>query len=50
MNKVATNSVKPVVINTDGLYEKHKTIYARSVSGVFTTWRWIMVFLTRALF
>ena len=50
MNKVATNSVKPVVINTDGLYEKHKTIYARSVSGVFNNWRWIMVFLTQALF
>ena len=41
---------KPIVINTDGLYEKHKTIYARSVKGVFDNWRWLMVFITQALF
>lgn len=41
---------KPIVINTDGLYEKHKTIYARSVKGVFANWRWAMVFFTQALF
>ena len=44
------NAVKPVVVNTDGLYERHKTIYARSVRGVFDNWRWAMVFLTQALF
>ena len=44
------NAVKPVVVNTDGLYEKHKTIYAKSVRGVFNNWRWIMVFITQALF
>ena len=38
------------VVNTSGLYEKHRTVYARSVSGVFNNWRWIMVFLTQALF
>jgi len=32
------------------LYEEHKTIYMRSVSGVFNNWRWIMVFVTQALF
>ena len=31
MNKSAGQST---VINTDGLYERRKTIYARSVSGV----------------
>jgi cytochrome c oxidase accessory protein FixG len=46
MNK----AVKPVVINTDGLYEKHKTVYARSVEGIFANWRWAMVFLTQAIF
>jgi cytochrome c oxidase accessory protein FixG len=50
MNKAVKNTVKPVVINTDGLFEKHKTIYARSVKGVFENWRWAMVFLTQALF
>ncbi|HPT50912.1 MAG TPA: cytochrome c oxidase accessory protein CcoG [Accumulibacter sp.] len=37
-------------VNVDGLYEKHKTVYARSVSGLFNNWRWAMVFLTQALF
>jgi cytochrome c oxidase accessory protein FixG len=41
---------KAVVISTDGLYEKHKTIHARSVKGVFANWRWIMVWVTQALF
>jgi hypothetical protein len=44
------NAVKPVVVNTDGLYERHKTIYAKSVRGIFDNWRWAMVFLTQALF
>lgn len=44
------NVVKPVVVNTSGLYEKHRTIYAKSVRGVFDNWRWIMVFVTQALF
>ncbi len=50
MNRAATGATKPIVINTDGLYEKHKTIYARSVKGIFDRWRWIMVFFTQALF
>ena len=33
-----------------GLYEKHQTIYARSVTGVFENWRWGMVLFTQALF
>ena len=32
------------------LYEAHKKIYPRSVSGVFTYWRWGMVFLTQLVF
>ena len=41
---------RPIVINTDGLYAKHKTVYARSVKGVFENWRWAMVIITQALF
>lgn len=34
-----------------GLYEKHKTIYVRSVAGgIFDKWRWGAVILTQALF
>ena len=43
-------AAKTAVINTAGLYEKRKTIYARSVSGVFNNWRWIMVAFTQILF
>ncbi|APW42453.1 cytochrome c oxidase accessory protein CcoG [Rhodoferax saidenbachensis] len=32
------------------LYEAHKKIYPRSVSGRFTRWRWIFVFLTQIVF
>jgi len=50
MNKAVNKSSQPIVINTEGLYEKHKTIHARSVKGVFNNWRWAMVFVTQALF
>jgi cytochrome c oxidase accessory protein FixG len=32
------------------LYEAHKKIYPRSVSGVFSRWRWALVFLTQLVF
>jgi len=32
------------------LYEEHKTIYMRAVTGLFNNWRWVMVFFTQALF
>ena len=32
------------------LYEKQKKIYARSVSGWFTNWRWALVWATQLLF
>ena len=50
MNKAANDTVKPVVVNTDGLFEKHQTIYSRSVKGVFDNWRRAMVWLTQLLF
>jgi len=32
------------------LYEAHKRIYPRSVSGYFVKWRWALVFLTQLVF
>jgi cytochrome c oxidase accessory protein FixG len=32
------------------LYQAHQKIYPRSVSGLFTRWRWGMVFLTQLVF
>ncbi len=32
------------------LYEAHRTIYPRSVSGLFSRWRWGLVFLTQLVF
>ena len=35
---------------TIALYEAHKKIYPRSVSGYFSRWRWALVFLTQLVF
>ncbi len=32
------------------LYAAHQKIYPRSVSGIFSTWRWIMVWVTQIVF
>nr|WP_315489547.1 cytochrome c oxidase accessory protein CcoG [uncultured Rhodoferax sp.] len=32
------------------LYEAHKRVYPRSVSGYFARWRWALVFLTQLVF
>ena len=32
------------------LYEAHQKIYPRSVSGYFSNWRWVMVWLTQLVF
>ena len=32
------------------LYEVHKKIHPRSVSGTFATWRWVLVWATQVLF
>ncbi len=50
MNQAAGSKAKAIAINVDGLYEKHRTVYARSVTGIFSSWRWGMVFITQALF
>lgn len=50
MDKTSKTPGGVSVINTSSLYEKHKTIHARSVKGLFNNWRWAMVLLTQALF
>jgi cytochrome c oxidase accessory protein FixG len=35
---------------TGSLYEAHKKVYVKSVSGTFATWRWILVWFTQVLF
>jgi cytochrome c oxidase accessory protein FixG len=37
----------PVMVS---LYQAHKKIYPRSVSGFFSRWRWALVFLTQIIF
>ena len=50
MNQMASGKTKAIPIQVDGLYEKHHTVYARSVTGFFNSWRWVMVCVTQALF
>lgn len=40
----------PMATNKVALYEKHKTIYAREVSGWWSNWRWAMVWFTQIIF
>ena len=35
---------------TVSLYEAHQKIYPRSIRGVFSRWRWLMVWLTQLVF
>jgi cytochrome c oxidase accessory protein FixG len=35
---------------SDSLYEAHKKIHPKSVTGTFATWRWILVWFTQILF
>ena len=44
-----TDGIEPDEVMVS-LYEAQKTIYPRSVSGLFTHWRWALVFLTQLVF
>ncbi len=37
-------------IESVSLYEAHKKVYTRSISGVFSRWRWLLVIFTQLLF
>ena len=43
----AAKSAEPELIS---LYQAHQKIYPRSVSGLFSKWRWALVFLTQIVF
>jgi cytochrome c oxidase accessory protein FixG len=48
-----TDSPNPSVPATDqgvSLYEVHKKIYPKAVTGIFATWRWALVWFTQLLF
>lgn len=38
------------IVAAGGLYEAHKKVYPRQTHGVFSRWRWTMVFATQLLF
>ncbi len=42
--------VIPIVPESVSLYEARKKIQPRSISGKFTSWRWIMVWVTQLVF
>lgn len=46
----STSAPEPVVEQKVSLYEKHKKIYIRSVTGWWATWRWVFVWGTQLLF
>ena len=43
-------AAKVIPIQESSLYEVHKKIYARSVTGVFANWRWALVWITQAIY
>ncbi|MDO9450107.1 MAG: 4Fe-4S binding protein, partial [Rugosibacter sp.] len=46
----SASTSKPVIFVEQSLYEVHEKVYPRSVTGIYATWRWLMVWLTQALF
>ncbi|MDB5867904.1 MAG: 4Fe-4S ferredoxin, iron-sulfur binding domain protein [Polaromonas sp.] len=51
---MANGQLQPLPAQGDGefgsLYQKQQKIYPRSVSGLFSRWRWVMVFITQIIF
>lgn len=50
MTQSNEKDAKPAVVQTVSLYEKHKKVYPRSVTGLFANWRWGMVWFTQLIF
>ncbi len=50
MSQQKDSGAQVAVINTQSLYEKHKKVYPRSVTGLFANWRWGMVWFTQLIF
>ncbi|HZX30735.1 MAG TPA: cytochrome c oxidase accessory protein CcoG [Rhodocyclaceae bacterium] len=41
---------KVIEIHPQGLYKSEPKVYPRSIKGLFTSWRWIFVWLTQAVY
>ncbi len=55
MNPSTVIPIRPIPTSADealtvSMYEKQAKIYPRAVTGLFARWRWIMVWLTQAVF
>ena len=50
MNQPLEPGAKVAVVNTASLYEKHRKVYPRSITGLFANWRWAMVWFTQLIF
>ncbi|MCK6406446.1 MAG: cytochrome c oxidase accessory protein CcoG [Rhodocyclaceae bacterium] len=50
MNEPNDSGTQAPVVQTITLYEKHKKVYPRSVTGLFANWRWAMVWFTQIIF
>jgi cytochrome c oxidase accessory protein FixG len=50
MNQPLEPAAKVAVVNTTSLYEKHRKVYPRSITGLFANWRWAMVWFTQLIF
>ena len=54
MTDNSTRGVKETAIPLEevvySLYQSQDKVYPRSVTGVFTNWRWVMVWLTQLFF
>ena len=50
MSQVNEKDAQPVVVQTVSLYEKHKKVYPRSITGIFASWRWGLVWFTQLIF
>ena len=50
MTKNATETTAPLKEEVISLYKAEEKIYPRSVSGYFSNWRWVMIWLTQLFF
>jgi cytochrome c oxidase accessory protein FixG len=50
MKPACTAAEAAVTREPGSMYETQRTIHTRAVSGLFNNWRWLMVFITQAVF
>ncbi|MDP2169272.1 MAG: cytochrome c oxidase accessory protein CcoG [Rhodocyclaceae bacterium] len=50
MNQKTSQATAAAPAVEEGLYKSRKKIHARSVTGIFATWRWVLVWFTQLLY